>query len=174
MSYKELQERNTPEVEMDSDYYEITSDVLEGVRDLVKQYNALWEKENASMRQKTTTEEQDELYGKIEDLLEKNGCKADMGDGNFYLYLSSEERYYCLIFCDDLSFLLEEVEIDYFEFVSEEDLDWFKRDSCDLHECPLNDGSCRVHNIEETALWDKKEEVCKPSKQLLREGQEEQ
>ena len=161
-------ERNTPENTMQSDYYEVTKETLEKVRGLVMQYNTLWEKENAVLRQTTTIKEQDELCNKISDLLEKDGCEADMGDGNYYLYLSSEERYYCLIYCDDLSLSLQEVEIDYFEFVSEEDLDWFKRDSCDLHECPLNDGSCRVHNIEETRLWDHKEEVCKPSKQMLR------
>jgi len=57
------------------------------------------------------------------------------------------------------------------KMVDENHLDWFEREICDLKECPLNDGTCRVHNIEETPLWDNKEECCKIAKILLEKSE---
>jgi len=51
------------------------------------------------------------------------------------------------------------------ETVNEEQLDWFEREPCDLHECPLNDGTCRVHDIQKTKLWNG--EGCKIAKIIL-------
>lgn len=57
------------------------------------------------------------------------------------------------------------------KLVDEEQLDWFKREICNLHECPLNDGTCMVHNIEETSLWNKEEGCCKIAKILTEKKQ---
>jgi len=53
------------------------------------------------------------------------------------------------------------------DLISRKSLDWFKREICDLHDCPWNDGTCRVHNIQKTVLW--AEDGCKIAKILLEE-----
>jgi len=49
------------------------------------------------------------------------------------------------------------------KMVDENHLDWFEREICDL--------KGRVHNIEETPLWDNKEECCKIAKILLEKSE---
>jgi len=72
--------------------------------------------------------------------------------------LSALEDLLHVIFERDAGFLLVDLE------------ERGKREACDIENCPLNDGGlCKIHDLEETPLWDEKE-VCKIAKIFLNEG----
>ena len=90
-------------------YYVAKQDILETLKPLVSNYNAVWEKENAVIRQTSTSEEQDKIGGEIEALMESYGIQSDMSDGNWYFITNNDYQRYCLIFCDDFRLSLDRI-----------------------------------------------------------------